>query len=287
MIEKKVKIITDAGSDLPQGNFGNLSLADITQIPLSVTFGQEHFVIGKDIDNDSFRRIVLESHDTPNIPKTSAVSFIFFWDEYDKSNKDVLSIHLGSNLSSTFEHAKQAISVYKGNKQIDLFDTGTASMAQGIMAIKAEELAQQGKNIDEIKNEITSLKTRVSLRALAPNIPYLRASGRVSHLKGILAERFHLNPILQIDNHKVEKIATPRHLNKGIVWLAKYAKQNSPLENVIINHFDNYATGYELKQKIIKMTHLSEDLVYLGELGPVTASHGGPGTIAMTIVRKK
>jgi len=228
--------------------------------------------------------MVLEGGD---IPKTSAVSFIFFLDEYEKSNKDVLSIHLGSNLSSTFKHAKQATFLYKGIKQIDLFDTGTASMAQGIMAIKAEQLAQQGKDLNEIKNEIYSLKDRVSLRALAPNIPYLRASGRVSHLKGILAEKFKLNPILQIDNGCVEKIATPRHLNKGIGWLAKYAKQNSPLEQVIINHFDNDTNGRELKKEIIRRTNLSQDLVHLGELGPITASHGGSGTIAMTIVRKK
>jgi fatty acid-binding protein DegV len=48
---------------------------------------------------------------------------------------DVISINIGSNLSTTVEAAKKAAKVFSG--RVSVWDSGAGSMAQGLMAIMA------------------------------------------------------------------------------------------------------------------------------------------------------
>jgi DegV family protein with EDD domain len=281
MIERSVKIITDAGADLPSKEIlkSRFNIGPIEQIPLIVSFGEDEYIIGEDLDNNLFRDLVLK----PNgiFPKTAALGPYYFSEAYEKLVKngfDVLSIHLSENISSVCNNARLAAKDF--GDRVSVCDSGAVSMTEGLMAIIAEEAAAAGKTKTEIINILDKIKDKIYLRAITPNIPYLENSGRVSHVVGMLGEKFKINPILQIDHGVVNKIATPIKMEGALNWMTKFTRREGKFERIVILDFEAKENAELLKNKFIE-DKIPEEIISRGVLGPVTASHGGPGSIAV------
>jgi DegV family protein with EDD domain len=184
----------------------------------------------------------------------------------------ILSIHMGENLSATEQQARMATRELNGKKRC-IFNTGTVSMAEGYMAIKAEELAAAGKDLDEIFQTLKGIKTRTSLRAITPNIPFIEKSGRVPKFETKLAKLFNIVPILQIDNGISEKVAKAISMERALSWTTRFVVKKS-VERVTILDFEANENANRLYEKLIK-NNIPEEIIYREALGPVTGSHGG------------
>jgi DegV family protein with EDD domain len=286
MAERKVLVFTDAAADLPsiEELKTRYNIGPIPQIPLAVNFGEHSFEVGINIDSKLFSDLVSNSN---TIPKTSALSSERFLDQYKKQAQDgldILSVHIGDNLSEVGNQARSAAKEIKSSR-VTVYNTGTVSMAQGFLAIEAERAAAAGLNLEQIISILDNKKDRCFLRAVTPNLPYLRASGRASHIQEVLGSILKMNPILQIDRGKVDNVAKPRTGRKAIDWLVNFANENQTIEQIAILDFEAQKDADDLTARLVKEAKIPEDIIYRGILGPVTASHGGPGTFVMVAVR--
>jgi len=288
VIERKVAIITDAGADLPaskelQTKFG---IDPIIQVPLSINFGNDSYQTGTDLNNQKFKELIQQ---TGLIPKTSAFGEDYFCDIYKKhisQGLDIISIHIGENMSSTIISAKKAANNFDSHR-ITVWDSGTISMAQGFQAIMAQKAATAGETQETILKTLDSLKERTTLRAVVSNIPYLRSSGRVSHLQAIFGTILNIVPILQIDHNKIITADKVRTSRKTIDWMVDYINEGKEPQHIAIVDFDASNIADELKNRLISDASIPTEKIYRGDLGPVTGSHGGPGAWAMITVREK
>lgn len=282
MMEKRVKIITDAGADLPSDKIlrEKYSIEPIFQIPLAVQFGDTEYITGKNIDSNKFKELVNENEICPKTSILSGETKIRYQKAIDEGS-DVLGIHLGKNLSGMFNAVNL---IANKNDRVWVFDTGTVSMAEGFMAIRAQQLADQGKSLEEIYGEMKKMKRKVDLRVIARNIPFIKSSGRVSDLKMLFVEKLHIVPTLRIDNNKVKNAATPRSIEKALNWMVYFARKKRPLEQVAILDLDDEQNANRLHERLVNDLKISEKIIYRGALGPVTGTHGGPGTLAMATV---
>lgn len=288
MIERKVAIVTDYAADLPE-NLNQFGINKMLQIPLSVRFGEKEYLVGIDMDNTLYRELVHQYWDLGKIiPQTSAPGLEYFsrvYKEPVEAGYTVLSIHLGDNVSNTGDMARTAAKEFPRNR-VKIYNTGTVSMAQGFMAISAQKAAESGANLEEIIKILDSQKKRTHLRAITPNIPFLRASGRVSHLTGILASALDIKPIIQIDHDMVNKISMERTMKKAIDWNINYIKNIGKIERISLVDFEAEKYAGILETRLIEEVNFPESRIYRGELGPITGSHSGPGTLALIVVRK-
>lgn len=288
MNERRVAIVTDAAADLPSKKelkirFG---VEPILQIPLSITFGDDSYLTGEKLDNKRFKELINE---TGLIPKTAALGEGDFYDVYNElvnRGLDIISIHVDDKLSNTGNSARNAAKKFSPDR-VMIYNSETVSMAQGLQVIMAEKAAARGDPKEKILEMLDSIKKRTTLRAIVPNIPYLKASGRVSHLKAILGTVLQIVPILQIDHGSVVDVAKLRTSRKILDWMVNYINEGEIPEQVAIVDFDAKEVADSLKIRLIKDTNVSEKRIYRGDLGPVTGSHSGPGTWAMITVREK
>lgn len=288
MIERKVAIVTDYAADLPD-DLSQFGIRQIPQIPLCVRFGEEEYLTGININNVQYRDKVHKYWDlNKTIPKTSAPGVKHFSQVYKapiEAGYNVLSIHLGDNMSNTGDIARIAAEEFPKNR-VTIFDSGTVSMAQGFMAIEAQKAAQSGATLKEIRKILDSQKKRTYLRVITPNIPFLRASGRVSHLQGILASALDIKPIIQIDHDEVNKISMERTIKKAINWNINFIKNLGKIERISLVDFEAEKYTEELNNRLISEANISNEIIYRGEMGPITGTHGGPGTIGLIVIKK-
>ena len=133
--KRPVRIVTDSAADIPTELASQL---DITIIPLRVMMEGATYLDGMDLSGQEFYE---KLQDTRSVTTTSLPSLDAFADAYRRltgEGCDVVSIHLSSKLSGTFNAALMA-STADGvpPEAIEVVDSRTLSMCQGWVAIKA------------------------------------------------------------------------------------------------------------------------------------------------------
>src|SRR5207247_1888214 len=99
---RPVKIVTDSAADLPRELAKEL---DITVVPLLVRMGDKSFRDGVDISGEQFYR---ELEATRSVTTTSLPTLASFEEAYRRLTSqgcDIVSIHMSSKISGTFNAA--------------------------------------------------------------------------------------------------------------------------------------------------------------------------------------
>ena len=89
---------------------------------------------------------------SPVLPKTSCPSPERFMRSYEGEEDEILVITLASKLSGTYSTAVLAKNMFEEeypNKKVTVIDTETGSIGQGLLIVKAAQLAEEGKSLDE------------------------------------------------------------------------------------------------------------------------------------------
>ncbi|MBD3234902.1 MAG: DegV family EDD domain-containing protein [candidate division Zixibacteria bacterium] len=272
---KTVRIVTDSTADLPPAVVDEY---DISVVPLKVLFGTEEYADGVDLTPDSF----LEKLSTNNtFPKTSQPASEEFRQQYETllesgSTEDVVSIHLSSKLSGTFNSALQGRKNLSSPDRVSVFDSKTASLGMGMMVVEAARLAREGRGKKEILNRLTEIQNRSSIYFTIDTFEFLIKGGRVGKARGFIGELLNVKPILKVVDGEivpVDKVRGKEKLVDTVIALLKkdiedYKKVRFAvgMSNADINDLvDGLHAEFAVKPELIF------------DLGPVIASHTGPG----------
>lgn len=271
-----VRIITDSTSDLPQKVAEELG---ITVVPLNVHFGQEAFRDGVDMQADEFYKRLVASTD---LPKTSAPSPGIFKDSYQKLAEQadgIVSIHLSSKLSGTYEAALAGKKEANPKCRLEVIDSYSVSMGLGLLAITAAKAAKAGATIDEVMKLMQESISRAWMVGALDTLEFLQKGGRVGKAQAWLGSLLSIKPLISIHDGEVVPLERVRTRSKAIEQLYELSKQHLPVKTAAVM----YATDIEEAEKI--MAHLKElfpqQQVYLSRFGPVLGTYVGPGCLAV------
>ena len=170
----KIKLIVDSACDLPDDI---IEKYNIEVVGLNVSFGEESYISGKEIDNETFYRKMSESK---VLPKTSCPSPDKFLEAYHCQEESVLVINISSGLSGTYNSALLAKDMFEkegNNKKVEVIDSLSGSIGIGQLVLKAAILIKEGKEIEEIVSIINKYKD---------NPPIDKARGEGNSLKKLI-----------------------------------------------------------------------------------------------------
>jgi len=273
-----VQIVTDRGMDLAPEQLAGL---EIHYVPLTFTLDGKSYVSGVDIQPDEFYQLLASTESFPTTSLPSAGEFAQLYRALAAKDPDILSIHISSGLSGTFNTA-QAGAAMVPEANITVVDTKTLSGAQGWQVEAAARAVKAGW----AKERILSLLERISaatdtIYTLA-TLRYLIHGGRISHLKGLLGSVLNIKPIIGVDKTvgKYAQYGQARTLDKAIDKLAGIiAERHAPGTSMRVQvlHGHNAAGAERLRDRL---SHLFE-CVFLptGPIAPVLGAHTGPGLV--------
>lgn len=190
---RPLSIVTDSACDLPETV---IRAHGIHVVPLSLVYDERVLRDGIDIDPDTFvERLRRAEHPSTSQPPPAA-----FWDVYQKALDDgeaVLGVILAAALSGTYGSAQTA--ARREERGIHLMDSRSISVLQGLLVMKAAELAELGWDPAEIIEELHRIRDRSSIYFTVDTFDRLIASGRVSRGRAWLGSLLDIKPILGID----------------------------------------------------------------------------------------
>jgi DegV family protein with EDD domain len=275
-----MKIVTDSGADL---SYSECQKIGVTMVPLKVEVNGVSYQSGIDIDPDQFYDMMDAS---PTMPKTSTPSigeFTRVYEELAKEDDEILSIHISSGLSATINAARLAAENVK-NAHIQFFDTLTLSMAQAWYVQAAVKMRDAGKSMDELVAKLNQIQGAVTTFFTLPDLKYLIAGGRISHLKGLLASLLGIKPVIEVskEDGKYYDRIKKRSFQKAIIGITELLQNLHPQGSVLVAQICTAANpegGAMLKQamdKIYQVKWLPE-----GKLGTALGAHTGRGLVGI------
>jgi uncharacterized protein len=194
MARRPVSIVTDSACDLPEAV---IRAHGIHVVPLSLIYDDRVLRDGIDIDADTF----IERLRTGEHPSTSQPPPAAFLEAYDRASKDaeeVVAVLIASALSGTFASAQTAAKQANA-APVHVVDSRAASLCQGLLVMKAAELAELGMPPAEIAAELQRVRDRSGIFFTLDTLDRLVASGRVSRGRSWVAGVLGIKPILGLD----------------------------------------------------------------------------------------
>lgn len=280
----KIKVFTDSTNDLGKEL---IMENNISVVPLYVGFNDEVYKDGVDIDSELLYKKVEELN---IIPKTSAPSPIDFYNSfkpYIDDGYDIIYIGLSSGLSATIQNAKLGANELEGN--IKVIDSLNLATGVGILALTACDLIKEGRNIDEIEDEIVNkYRHRVNTSFVVDTLDYLHKGGRCSSVQSILGTALKIKPVIEVREGRLGIKKKVRGSREKIVKLMK----KEIIDNIdsichkrfFITHSKCDDFVYELRDELLKETSLKE--VFITNTGSIISSHCGPGTLGLVYLEK-
>jgi DegV family protein with EDD domain len=224
-----MQIVTDSGTDLclPAEEVRRLN---IHILPLVVTLEGKSYREGVDMNAEDFYRLLAA---TTSFPTTSTPSPGDFAETYKKlaaSDPDILSVHMSSGLSGTFNSARVgAESVPEAS--VTVIDTKTLSAAAGWQVAAAARAIKAGWKKEQILSMIERISAASDSLFTLDDLKYLIHGGRIGHMKGLIASLLKIKPMIGVEKVKgtYAQMGQARTFKRAIEGLADLiARKHAP-----------------------------------------------------------
>lgn len=278
---KNIKIVTDSSCDL---NKEIIEKYNIGVVGLNVSFGEDSYIDGE-MDVDTFYNRMAQSKD---LPKTSCPSPEKFAKSYECEEDEILVITITSKLSATYSTAVLAKNMFleeNPHKKIEVIDSANGSVGHGLLVVKAAQLAQEGKSINEIIETIEKLKEEIIFYGYLETLENAIKGGRVNPLAGKIISALNFKVIIQVTEGLVKPVDKARGDNntlKKVIDSIYKKMEDGKKYTLAIGHSNCEEKAFKVKEMMLEK-HDFED-VTISSVGSVMGTYTSKGAILISIL---
>ncbi len=282
-MSKKVLITRDSTSDLTAEQ---LQKFNIKTIPLGITLGDKTYRDGVDIDPD----YIYKYHEENGIlPKTSAANIsemIDFFRPFVEEGYAIVHFTISSKMSSTYQNSLIAAEEFE---DVYVVDSANLSTGEGLLVLRAAEMAQAGADAKEIFETVSALVPYVDASFVIDSLEYLHKGGRCSALAALGANLLKLKPCIQVKDGGMG--VCKKYRGKYIQTLREYVTErltdysDIELDRVFVTHAGCDPEVVEEVVDLVKKTAPFKEVV-VSRAGCTISSHCGANTLGVLYIRK-
>ena len=259
----------------------------IAIIPHKVRTEEGVFKDGKEIETLG----VLKYMENPNhsvLPQGPTVREVeeFFAKQLTYANN---VIHI--SISSKIEHSgyQPSLEASRSFDNVFIIDSGHVSSGQGLLAIVAARLVEEGLSAEQIVKELETYKKKIHTSFIVDNLDFLARAGQVGTGTANVVKSLMGRPVLRLRNGKMgvgmtyfgaRETAWKAYINSVLTNAAKIDTRILFVTHVGISKRD---TDW-IREQIEKYMHFDE--IYFKQASPAVSVNCGPGTFGLLYMEK-
>ncbi len=252
--------------------------------PLAVTIAGKTYKELDEIQLDEFVSIIGQGH----MPVSSQPALGDVIAMYEGCGEDeVLNIAMADGLSGTYSTAVAAAQNVENGK-IEVINTGTLCGPHRYMVEAAAKMANAGATLAEIKAKVHALMDTDLSFLIPSDFDYLRRGGRLSSLVSLVGKTIKLAPVLtpSKDGRQLVMSTVSRSFKLAIKHIIKELKAWGVEKGWRIYIVHAAAPGLAEAAKA-QLKEIFEHATFeLLPLTPVFTTQGGPGCVAIQVVKE-
>ena len=213
-----IRLVTDSTADIP-ADF--IKRWNITVVPAYVNFSRgdgkvETLRDGIDIDIDTFYERLVKSDPLPTTSQPTIEDFFQVYEKLSSLKGDtVISVHVSSKLSGTYNSAFQAREHILHSDRVEIIDSGSASMGLGMAVLAGARAIEAGATVSLVIETIENALSQMQTYFVLDTLEYLQKGGRIGKAQAFVGSLLSVKPILTLEDGEVPAICTSAHQGQG------------------------------------------------------------------------
>ena len=278
-----IKIMSDSTCDLPRDL---VEKYNIEIVPLTVVKDGQAYSDGLDITPaDIFAHVAAGG----DLCSTAALSVGEYQDQFAKfssSYDGILHVSISAEFSSSYQNACLAAEEFDN---VRVVDSRNLSTGQGLVVLKACELAQSCSSLDELQQQLNAFTPKVEASFLLDQLKYMVKGGRCSAAAALGANLLNLKPCIEVKDGKMGVVK--KYRGNYAKCLASYVKDRLA-DRDDLQHGTLFVTRTPVTDDCLKAveeavdTYADFENIYWTTAGCTVSCHCGPGTLGVLFVRK-
>lgn len=278
-----IKILSDSTCDLSQEL---LEKNNITLIPLTIVKEGEPYVDGVTITPDDIFAHVAAGGNLCSTTATNMGEYAEWFEKFTSDYDGVLHINIGSGFSSCYQNACLAAEEFDN---VRVIDSQNLSTGQGLVVLKACELAKTCTSMDELYKQVQEFTAHVEASFLLDQLNYMVKGGRCSSVAALGANLLNLKPCIEVKDGKMAVVK--KYRGNYAKSLANYVKDrladrdDLERDTLFVTHTPVSTECHEAVKAAVD-TYADFKNIYWTQAGSTISCHCGPGTLGVLFVRK-
>lgn len=279
----KIKITTDSTCDLSPAL---LEKYDITVLPLTVIKNGEGFKDRVTITPADIFDHVAQGGDLCTTTALNISEYTEFFEKFSAEYDSIVHINLGSGFSSCYQNACLAAEEFPNVRAVD---SQNLSTGQGLVVLKACQLAETCTDLDAMKAELDAYTEKVEASFVLDQLQYMVKGGRCSMVAALGANLLNLKPCIEVKGGKMSVVK--KYRGPYAKCLASYVKERladrDDLEKttLFVTHTPVSDACMSAVMDAVQQ-HSNFENIYETEAGCTVSCHCGPSTLGVLFVRK-
>jgi DegV family protein with EDD domain len=238
-------------------------------------------------DLDAFYVRLRESSTLPATSQPSVGDFRACFEPLVGAGRDVVSVHLASGLSGTWESATEAARIMADERysgRIEVVDSQTGAGGLGCLVVAAARAAEQGAELDAVVDAVRQARERLEMWFCLDTLEYLRRGGRIGAAKAMVGTALKVKPILTFGT-EITPVGRTRTRRRALELMEAYLDElhDRGATDWIVQH----AQSPEAAEHLVAQGSaiFGAEPLFSTQVGPVLGAHLGSGMLVGGIVR--
>jgi len=248
-------------------------------VPLSIRFGDQEYADRTELSHDDFW---VQLSSSGHLPETAAPSAGLFQDAFEAAHKEeaegVVAVCLSAALSATYQSAVIAAERVADRIPVQVVDSGSVTMAAGFQVLAAAKAAAAGGNLEEVVGAAEQARARTNVFATLDTLEFLKRGGRIGAAQAFLGGILDVKPLITLTGGVVTPAGRVRTRPKALEAIVDHVGGLGLVEELAVLHGAAPDVGALTARLAV---HFPRDRIFSAELGPVVATHTGPGVIGV------
>jgi DAK2 domain fusion protein YloV len=284
LARRPLAIVTDSACDLSEEQ---IRAHGIHVTPMTLVDGDRTYRDGVDISAAEFHERMRSGGALPTTSQPTPAAFLEAYGRAFEEAEAVVAVLAGSTLSGTFAAGEVAASRARGGP-IHMVDSLGASLLEGMLALKAAELAELGTAPAEVVAELKRIRARSGLFFTVGEIDRLIASGRVTRAQAMVGRALSLKPIIGLHpDGKVGVFAKAWGTRRAREAVLRVVRSHIPRDARRLR-FGIVQVGVpEAVERIagrLREEYGQDVEIHVAPVTPVIATHTGIGTVGVAFL---
>lgn len=274
-----IRVVTDSACDLSEELAAK---AGIQVVPLTIRFGDEELHDRVDLTPAEFWRRCKASATLPETAAPSPGAFqTVFEAAADEGADGVVCCTLSGGVSATYQAALAGAAALEGRMPVEVIDSRSLTMGQGLMCLAAAELASTGADLAAVVTRVRDLIGRTRVLGILDTLDHLQRGGRIGGAAALVGSLLSIKPVIEVRDGVVEQESKQRTRARALDYLVAKVTTDAPLERLAI--CNGAADDIDAVVERLSSVPVAHELV-VTDLGPVVGTHAGPGSLGICYV---
>lgn len=280
-----IALVTDSVCDLPEDI---LDFYQVHVVPIRIHFGQNSFFDKVTLKPDRFYQLLRDrdEHPTTSHPgfKDFESLYAYLLPHYDS----IIALHMSKQLSGTWNasrHVAEKLSERTG-KKISVINSAQLSGSLGLMVLRAAEAIEKGLSHDQIVSLIGQWQKKAQILVSVKNLKYMVRGGRVSPMKGRIANLLNLTPIISLDKEGksilYDKAFSQKGNTKKVMKIIRKKLSENRVWKYSLLHAHDPRAAHRYAQQLSGLLNKEPDFII--DISPAVGLSAGHGAVAVALM---